>query len=132
MIGKMTLEGHLKKTGMIGMITPESISKLLGILGNKKNTSNQMNSFTQKKLYWNFSTNARYFPFEARKETHEQRKTKMDVDEFRSGTTNITHFIRAPLGARAYPCILSKYCPSVCASVRLSPTNKRRVCICLC
>ncbi len=39
---------------------------------------------------------------------------------------------RAPLGARAYPGILSKYCPSVCASVRLSLTNKRRVCMCLC
>ncbi len=49
-----------------------------------------MNSFTQKKTYWNFYTNARYFPFEARKETHEQHKTKIDIDEFRSGTTNIT------------------------------------------
>ncbi len=36
MIGKMTLEGRFKKTGMIGMITPESFSKLLGILGNKE------------------------------------------------------------------------------------------------
>jgi hypothetical protein len=38
--------------------------------------------------------------------------------------------IRAPLGARAYPWILSKYCPSVRASVRASmrpPTNKHRV-----
>jgi hypothetical protein len=33
---KMTLEGHLKKTGMIGMISPESFSELLGILGNKE------------------------------------------------------------------------------------------------
>ena len=49
-----------------------------------------MNSFTRKKPYRNFSTNARYFPFEARKETHEQHKTKIDIDEFRSGTTNIT------------------------------------------
>jgi hypothetical protein len=32
----MTLEGHFKKTGMIGMITLESFSKLLGILGNKE------------------------------------------------------------------------------------------------
>ncbi len=31
------------------------------------------------------------FLFKAMKETHEQRKTKIDVDEFRSGTTNITH-----------------------------------------
>jgi hypothetical protein len=30
------------------------------------------------------------FLFEAIKETHEQRKTKIDIDEFRSGTTNIT------------------------------------------
>jgi hypothetical protein len=57
----------------------------------KKNALNQMKSFTQKIPYRNFRTNARYFPFEARKETHEQRKTKIDIDEFRSGTTNITH-----------------------------------------
>ncbi len=49
-----------------------------------------MNSFTQKKTYQNFHTDAIYFLFEARKETHEQRKTKIDIDEFRSGTTNIT------------------------------------------
>ncbi len=49
-----------------------------------------MNSFTQNKPYQNFRTNAIYFPFEARKETHEQRKTKIDIDEFRSRTTNIT------------------------------------------
>jgi hypothetical protein len=36
MIGKMTLEGHFKKKGMIGMITPESFSELLGILDNKE------------------------------------------------------------------------------------------------
>ncbi len=36
MIGRMTPEGHLKKTGMIGMITPESFSELLGILGDKE------------------------------------------------------------------------------------------------
>jgi hypothetical protein len=35
MIGKITLEGHFKKKGMIGMITPESFSELLGILGDK-------------------------------------------------------------------------------------------------
>jgi hypothetical protein len=31
-----------------------------------------------------------YVLFEAMKETHEQCKTKIDIDEFRSGTTNIT------------------------------------------
>jgi hypothetical protein len=36
MIGKMTLEGHFKKMGMIWMITPESFSELLGILGDKE------------------------------------------------------------------------------------------------
>jgi hypothetical protein len=41
-------------------------------------------------MYRNFRTDARYFPFKARKETHEQHKTKIDIDEFRSGTTNIT------------------------------------------
>jgi hypothetical protein len=30
------------------------------------------------------------FLFKAVKETHEQCKTKIDIDEFRSGTTNIT------------------------------------------
>jgi hypothetical protein len=30
------------------------------------------------------------FLFEAMKETYQQRKTKIDVDEFRSGTTKIT------------------------------------------
>jgi hypothetical protein len=43
-----------------------------------------------KKPYQNFHTDARYSLFEARKETHEQRKTKINIDEFRSGTTNIT------------------------------------------
>jgi hypothetical protein len=36
MVGKITLEGHFKKTGMIGMITLESFSELLGILGDKE------------------------------------------------------------------------------------------------
>ncbi len=44
--------------------------------------------------------------------------------------------IRAPLGARAYPWILSKYFPCVHACVRACirpPTDKRRVCIlCVC
>jgi hypothetical protein len=30
------------------------------------------------------------FLFKAMKKTHEQRKTKIDIDEFRSKTTNIT------------------------------------------
>jgi hypothetical protein len=30
------------------------------------------------------------FPFDAMKETHEPRKTKLDIDEFRSRTANIT------------------------------------------
>jgi hypothetical protein len=30
------------------------------------------------------------FLFKAMKETHEQHKTKIDIDKFRSGTTNIT------------------------------------------
>jgi hypothetical protein len=58
-------------------------------LATKKNASNQMYSFT-KKNYRNFRTDARYFPFEARKETHQQHKTKIDIDKFRSRTTNIT------------------------------------------
>jgi hypothetical protein len=30
------------------------------------------------------------FPFKATKETHEPHETKIDIDEFRRGTTNIT------------------------------------------
>ena len=76
------------------MITPESFSKLLGILGNKEKCI-ESDEFihSKKKPYRNFRTDARYFPFEARKETHEQRKTKIDIDEFRSGTTNITLWV---------------------------------------
>ncbi len=72
------------------MITPESFSELLGILGDKEKCIESDEFIYSKKPYQNFHTNARYFPFEARKETHEQRKTKIDIDEFRSGTTNIT------------------------------------------
>jgi hypothetical protein len=56
-----------------------------------------MNSYTQKKMYQNIRTDATYIPFEARKETHGQCKTKIDIDEFRSGTTNIT--LRSSLSA---------------------------------
>ncbi len=76
--------------GMIGMITPESFSKLLGILGNKEKCIESDEFIYSKKPYRNFCTNARHFPFRARKKTHEQHKTKRDIDEFRSGTTNIT------------------------------------------
>jgi hypothetical protein len=93
MIRKMTLEGHFKKKGMIEMITLKSFSKLLGILGDKEKCIESDEFIYSKKTYQNFRTNARYFPFEARKETHEQHKTKIDIDEFRSGTTNITQFI---------------------------------------
>jgi hypothetical protein len=76
MIGKMTYEGHFKKTGMIGMITPESFSKLLGILGNKEKCIESDEFIYSKKPCRNFCTDARYFLFKARKETHEQRKLK--------------------------------------------------------
>ena len=36
--------------------------------------------------------NSFMFLFKAMKETHEQRKTKIDIDEFRSGATNITQY----------------------------------------
>ncbi len=76
--------------GMIGMITPESFRELLGIFGNKEKFIKSNEFIYSKKTYRNFRTDARYFLFEARKETHEQHKTKIDIDEFRSGTTNIT------------------------------------------
>jgi hypothetical protein len=76
MIGKMTLEGHFKKMGMIGIITLESFSKLLDIFGDKEKCIKSDEFIYSKKMYWNFRTNARYFPFEARKETHEQSKLK--------------------------------------------------------
>jgi hypothetical protein len=93
MIGKMTLEGHFKKTGMIEMITPESFSKLLGILGDKEKCIESDEFVYSKKTYCNFRTDARYFLFETRKETHEQRKTKIDIDEFRSGTTTTIYAV---------------------------------------
>ncbi len=54
MIGKMTLEGHFKKMGMIGMITPESFSGLLGILGNKEKYIELDEFIYSKKMYRNF------------------------------------------------------------------------------
>jgi hypothetical protein len=75
---------------MIEMITLESFSKLLGILGNKEKCIKSEEFIYSKKTYRNFRTDAIYFPFEARTETHEKRKTKIDIDEFRSRTTNIT------------------------------------------
>ncbi len=81
---------------MIGMITLESFSKLLGILGNKEKCIESDEFIYSKKKYRNFRTNARYFPFKARKETHEQSKTKIYKDEFRSGTTNITQKNKTP------------------------------------
>jgi hypothetical protein len=91
MIGKMTLEGHFKKTSMIGMTLRSNLASCWVFWATKKNAPNKMNSFIQNKTYRNFRTNTRYFPFKARKETHEQCKTKIDIDEFRTGTTNITH-----------------------------------------
>jgi hypothetical protein len=38
------------------------------------------------------------FPFEAMKETHEQHKTKIDMDELITGTTKITLFWDGPGG----------------------------------
>ncbi len=78
------------------MITLESFSELLGILGDKEKCTESDEFIYSKKMYRNFHTDAIYFPFEARKETHEQHKTKIDIDEFRSGTTNITQKIKAP------------------------------------
>jgi hypothetical protein len=78
---------------MIGMITPESLSKLLGILGDKEKCIESDEFIYSKKTYGNFRTDAIHFPLEARKETHEQRKTKINIDEFRSRTTNITHSV---------------------------------------
>ncbi len=72
------------------MITPESFSELLGILGDKEKCIESDEFIYSKKTFRIFRTDARYFLFEARKETHEQRQTKIDIDEFRSGTTNIT------------------------------------------
>ena len=60
------------------MITPESFNELLGILGDKEKCIKSDEFIYSKKPYWNFRTDAIYFPFEARKETHEQRKTKID------------------------------------------------------
>jgi hypothetical protein len=60
-------------------------------------------------------TDARYFPFEARKETHEQRKTKIDIDEFRSGTTNINLLDSGPKKGPFF--VTQKYSRLNCAFV---------------
>jgi hypothetical protein len=77
-LGRWLLRVISKIMVMIGMITPESFSKLLGILGDKEKCIKSDEFISSKKTYRNFRTDARYFPFEARKETHEQRKTKID------------------------------------------------------
>ncbi len=45
---------------------------------------------SEKMMYKLLQMNSLTFLFKAMKGTHEQRKTKIDIDEFRSGTTNIT------------------------------------------
>ncbi len=63
----MTLEGHFKKKGTIGRITPESFSIFLLFLATKKYDLNQMNSFTQKEPYRHFCTNAKYVSVQGNK-----------------------------------------------------------------
>jgi hypothetical protein len=56
-----------------------------------KNAPNQVNSFIFKKGRISISVPMQdTFPFEAMKETHEQHKTKIDIDELITGPTNFT------------------------------------------
>jgi hypothetical protein len=62
-------------------------------LATNKNGSNQVNSYTFKKNRTGISVPMQdSILFKAMKETHEQHKTKIDIDEFFTGTTNITLF----------------------------------------
>jgi hypothetical protein len=89
-------------------------------LATKKNATNQMNSFTQK-IYRNFCTDAIYFPFVARKETDEQHKTKIGIDEFRSGTTDITLLTwRNQLGYPAHTGLTWRNLPGLPSPTRIN------------
>jgi hypothetical protein len=60
-------------------------------LATNKNGSNQVNSYLFKKSRIGiFAPMQDTFLFKAMKETHEQHKTKIDIDEFITGTTNTT------------------------------------------
>ena len=59
-------------------------------LATKKNVSNQVNSLFQKSRVGISVLMQDTFTFKAMKETHEQHKTKIDIDELKSMTTNIT------------------------------------------
>jgi hypothetical protein len=61
-------------------------------LATNKNASLDEFVYIRKEPYRHFCTNTNTYLFKAMKETHEQRKTKIDIDEFRSGTTNIIFF----------------------------------------
>jgi hypothetical protein len=62
-------------------------------LATNKNGLNQVNSFIFKKSRIGISVPMLdTFLFEVMKETHEQHKTKIDIDEIITGTTNITLF----------------------------------------
>jgi hypothetical protein len=64
-------------------------------LATDKNASNQVDSFIFKKGYIVISVPMQdTFPFEAMKETHEEHKTKIDIDELITGTTNITQRVK--------------------------------------
>jgi hypothetical protein len=86
----MTLEGHSNKS-TIWRITPESSSYLLVIFTTDKNALKQVNSFIFEKGRISISVPMQdTFPFKAMKETHEQQKTKIDIDKLIAGPTNIT------------------------------------------
>ncbi len=78
---------------MIGMITPESFSELLGILGKKEKCIESDEFIYSKKTHRNFLPyQCKILSVRGKERTHEQRKTKIDIEEFRSGTTNFTLF----------------------------------------
>jgi hypothetical protein len=73
--------------------------------------------------------------YEQQKKNTEQPLNNLHMIDGLGDETQITSFdmfcTSSPRSKSLSLNILSKYCPSVCASIRLPPTNKRRVCICL-
>ncbi len=75
---------------VIWIITPESFSELLGILGDREKCFKPDEFTYSQKNVSEFLYQWKILSVWATSETHEERHTKIDIDEFRSRTTNIT------------------------------------------
>ncbi len=75
---------------VIWIITLESFSELLGILGNREKCFEPDEFTYSQKTVSDFPYQWKILSVRATSETHEERHTKIDIVEFRSGTTNLT------------------------------------------